>query len=567
MNLDIFRSDNKTGKFSREKWVMENYTEEWKHITKFAENYELTDINFSEKVYLCLNGFTKIPICSNNLCNNKVKFLSLGRGYTRYCSNKCVSSDPLMKLGKEKKALAKWGTTHPQKNLSVKEKTLQTNLSKYGFKSPMLNKNIQEKATETLNKNFGVNNPSKSKEILEKRIESFKSSSFKETFTNTSLMKYGTNHPWSNKEIHGKSVLSGKIKKRNNTESKIKQKLEDYPSYKLESIHFDERSISMTCPYGHDFEIARHTFDERHNYKTELCTICKPVWSGISGLELQLTSFLLDKGVQIETKKRNIIHPLELDAFIPSENVAIEFNGLYWHSTAHKDKDYHMKKWQFCNDLGIKIINVWEDDWIYRQNIVKSNILYSLGLLETKIAARKCEIKEIPSNQSWKFLEENHLQGGCKSSCRIGLFFNDELVSLMTFSKPRLPLSGKKSDIGTWELTRFCNKINVVVQGAASKLLLYFEKKYKPNKIETYSDNATFDGGIYQRLGFNFTHLTKPGYWYLVNGRRDYRFNWRKIKLVSLGADPNKTEEQIMSEWGYPRIYNAGNKKWIKYFS
>lgn len=567
MNLDIFRSDNKTGKFSREKWVMENYIEEWKHITNFAENYALTDISFSEKIYLCLNSFTKIPICSNASCNNKVKFLSLGRGYTKYCSNKCVSSDPLLKLKKEKKALAKWGTTHPQKNASVKEKTLKTNIKKYGGSSPMSNKTIQQKSSETLVRNFGVTNPSKSAEILEKRIESFKKSSFKETFTNTSLLKYGTNHPWSNKEVHGKSVLSGKIKKRNNTEYKIKQKLEDYPSYKFKSIHFDERLIYMVCPSGHDFEIARHTFDERYNYKTELCTICKPVWSGISGLELQLTGFLLDKNIAIETKTRNVIHPLELDAFIPSKKVAIEFNGLYWHSTAHKDKDYHKKKWQLCSDLGIKIINVWEDDWIYKQNIVKSYILYSLGLIENKIAARKCEVREVSSKQSWNFLEENHLQGGCKSSTRIGLFYNGELVSLMTFSKPRLPLSGKKSDKGTWELTRFCNKVNVVVQGAASKLLNHFEKKYLPKQIETYSDNSTFDGSLYQLLGFEFVHFTKPGYWYLVNGRRDYRFNWRKFKLVSLGADPNKTEEQIMSEWGYPRIYNAGNKKWIKYFS
>jgi hypothetical protein len=567
MNLDVFRSDNKTGKFSREKWVMENYNKEWSHIVKFAEDFDLTHISFVEKVYLCLNSLTALPTCSNDLCSKHVKFLSLGRGYAKYCSNKCVSSDSALKLEKEKNALAKWGTTHPQKNPSVKEKTLQTNLDKYGHKSPMLNKTVQKKATDTLVKNFGVTNPSKSLEIIEKRIETFRKSSFKETFTNTSFLKYGTNHPWSNKEVHDKSILSSKIKKRNNTELKIKKKLEEYPLYKFKSIDFDNRIINISCPLGHDFEIARHTFDERYNYKTEICTICKPVWSGISGLELQLTNFLLDYNIEIEIKKRDIISPLELDVFIPSKNVAIEFNGLYWHSSAHKNKDYHKKKWQLCSDLGIKIINVWEDDWIYKQNIVKSNILYSLGLLENKIAARKCEIREVTSKQSWSFLEENHLQGGCRSSCRIGLFFNDELVSLMTFSKPRLPLSGKNYDEGTWELTRFCNKANIIVQGAASRLLSYFERNYSPKQIETYSDNSTFDGAIYQLLGFKFIHFTKPGYWYLVNGKRDYRFNWRKFKLVSMGADPNKTEEQIMSEWGYPRVYNAGNKKWVKYFS
>ena len=159
----------------------------------------------------------------------------------------------------------------------------------------------------------------------------------------------------------------------------------------------------------------------------------------------------------------------------------------------------------------------------------------------------------------------NHLQGACKSSCRLGLFYDGELVSLMTFSKPRLPISSTYTE-GTWELTRFCNKINYVISGAASKLLSYFESNFLPKIIETYSDNSHFDGKLYQMLGFEFKHLTKPGYWYLVNGRRDYRFNWRKSKLVQLGADSTKTEEEIMSEWGYPRIYNAGNKKWIKSF-
>ena len=567
MDLNIFRSNNKSGSFSREKWVMNNYEQEWKHIIDFAENLGLSNINFAEKVFLCLNDLKEVPLCSNLVCKNSVKFLSLGRGYAKYCSNKCVSSDPLLKLQKEKNSVAKWGVTHPQKNSSVKEKAIQTNLKKYGYVSPMSNKDIQAKSTKTLISNFGVDNPAKSSEIIKKRVESFKKSNFKQTFSETSLIKYGTIHPWSNSDIHTKSILSSRIKKRNITEDKIKQKLQDYyPLYKFKTVDFENRIIYLICPSGHDFVIPKHTFDERSNYRTELCMVCKPLWSGISGLELQLTNFILDNSVEIETKTRNIIPPLELDVFVPTKKIAIEFNGLYWHSTANKTKEYHKTKWQMCSDLSIKIINVWEDDWIYRQNIVKSNILYSLGILENKIPARKCVVREVSSKQSWDFLENNHLQGGCRSSCRLGLFFNDELISLMTFSKPRLPLSGKKSEPDTWELTRFCNKVNLVVQGAASKLLKHFEKRYLPRQIETYSDNATFDGDMYRLLGFDFVHCTKPGYWYLVNGRRDYRFNWRKSKLISLGADATKTEEEIMSEWGYPRIYNAGNKKWVKYF-
>jgi hypothetical protein len=49
----------------------------------------------------------------------------------------------------------------------------------------------------------------------------------------------------------------------------------------------------------------------------------------------------------------------------------------------------------------------------------------------------------------------------------------------------------------------------------------------------------------------------------LIDGVREHRFNWRKSKLVKLGFDILKTEEEIMNENGYYRIYNGGNRKWI----
>lgn len=117
-----------------------------------------------------------------------------------------------------------------------------------------------------------------------------------------------------------------------------------------------------------------------------------------------------------------------------------------------------------------------------------------------------------------------------------------------------------------YELTRFCNIINNRIIGGSSKLLKYFIEKYKPIKIETYSDNTISNGDLYYKLGFKYSHTSKPGYSYVIDGIRSHRFNWSKQKLVNLGYDINKTEEEIMSEEGYYRIYNAGNKKWILNF-
>ena len=112
-------------------------------------------------------------------------------------------------------------------------------------------------------------------------------------------------------------------------------------------------------------------------------------------------------------------------------------------------------------------------------------------------------------------------------------------------------------------MTRFCNATNTSVVGGASKLMKYFLEKYEPIQVETYSDNLISNGNLYKTLGFSYSHTSKPGYWYVVDGIREHRFNWRKQRLIKMGYDIDKTEEEIMAELGYYRIYNAGNKKWI----
>ena len=180
-----------------------------------------------------------------------------------------------------------------------------------------------------------------------------------------------------------------------------------------------------------------------------------------------------------------------------------------------------------------------------------------------RIFARKCQIKNVSYKEAKIFLENNHLQGNCISSIRIGLYFNNQLFSLMTFGKLRLPISNNRNHIETYELIRFVNKINTNVIGGASKLLSFFIKNNKPKSIISYSDNLISTGHLYEKLGFKFSHISKPGYWYVVNNIREHRFNWRKNVLVKMGYNKEKTEFEIMAELGYYKIFNAGNKKWI----
>jgi hypothetical protein len=297
---------------------------------------------------------------------------------------------------------------------------------------------------------------------------------------------------------------------------------------------------------------------------TVLCTCCNPIERSQSGLELFLLEFIKNNySGEIIKNPRNIIAPYELDIYLPELNIAFEFNGLYWHSELYKSKDYHRIKTDMCLKSGIKLIHIWEDDWLYKQNIIKSMILNELRLNPSKIWARKCEIREIIGNTlSMNFLDNNHLQGNLNSSIKVGLYYNNELVSLMTFGKKRIALNSKSKE-DEWELLRFCSKLNTSVIGGASRLFKYFINKYNPVEVVTYADRSFSSGKLYNVLGFKFDHITDNGYHYIIDGIREHRFNFRKDILVKQGFDVSKSESQIMLERGYHRLYNSGNLYYI----
>src|SRR5690606_33425461 len=175
----------------------------------------------------------------------------------------------------------------------------------------------------------------------------------------------------------------------------------------------------------------------------------------------------------IKQHNRTEIVSLELDVYIRDLKLAFEFNGLYWHNEIQKDDNYHLMKTRYCENQGIHLIHIYEDDWKYKQDIVKSRILNLLGK-SNKIYARNCILKELDYLKTKQFLIDNHIQGFCTSKINIGLYLNNELVSLMTFGKLRRNLGNKEIKEGEFELLRFCNKLNTTVVGGADKLFKYF---------------------------------------------------------------------------------------------
>ncbi len=287
---------------------------------------------------------------------------------------------------------------------------------------------------------------------------------------------------------------------------------------------------------------------------------CPSCGNSISNDEKDVAYFIESLGIKIEENNRTILNGKELDIYIPSHNLAIEYNGLYWHSEEYVSSDYHLNKTIECENKGVKLIHIFEDEWIHKQDIVKSRLSNILGLTSNKIYGRKTEIREVSPKDSKLFLDKNHIQGNVNSSIKLGLYYNDELVSLMTIGKGRIMMGG---DSNQYELLRFCNKLNTTVIGGADKLLKYFINTYNPKEIISYADRRWSQGDLYKKLGFNFIHDSKSNYFYIINKKREYRFKYRKDVLVKEGFDPSKSEHQIMLDRGLYRIYDCGNKKYI----
>lgn len=246
----------------------------------------------------------------------------------------------------------------------------------------------------------------------------------------------------------------------------------------------------------------------------------------------------------------------ELDIYIPDKKVAIEINGIYWHSTnAGTDKNYHINKTNVANKLGIRLIHIFQDQWISKNDICKSIIKSALGICDTKIYARNCEFKQVSRIQEREFLNNNHIQGFISSTQCYGLYYKDELVQLVSFRKSRF----EKDEI---ELVRQCSKLGHSVVGGFSKLMV-------DSKIEhciSYVDRSLFTGQSYYKIGFSKICETPPSYYYFNSSdifTRLNRINFQKHKLSKLlkNFDNSKTEIENMLDNGYLQVYDCGTYK------
>jgi hypothetical protein len=522
MDFSFFTTDNKSGYKTNEKWFSKNHPEVYNTIIEYSENICL-ELPFKEKILFFFKKLTERPKCLT--CGSEIKFRNrFDKPYGEFCSLNCINTNSTEMTKRIKNTIQeKYGVDfYPQHNEFIK-KQKQTKLVKYGDEN--YSNILKQKHTKLVkygNENY-VN------------VEKYK---------DTCLIRYGdTNYS-----------------KTNNYKNKIIQNyISLYPNVNFINIKKD--TITIDCPIcNKESELTKQLLYERNKREYIICTNCNPVGhSSISGYQNEIVEFIKTLNVDILQTQKIPNKRTEIDIVLPNYNLGIEFNGLYCHNELFKTKNYHLQKTNDAKLNNINLIHIFEDEWIYKKDIVKSILKNKLNKIESKIYARKCVIKEISQQESKNFLNDNHIQGNVNSKVRLGLFYNDNLVSVMTFSKGRVIMGGKKNE---WELNRFSNKLNTNVVGGASKLLNYFIRQYQPIKLISYSDIRLFDGGMYEKLGFTKISQSKPNYWYIINDTRKHRFNYRKSILVKEGYDKNMTEQKIMFDRKIYRIYDCGNIRW-----
>ena len=544
-----------------------NETLENKHLLTVKKNplwveflsNEYPFAGIKEACYLYVRGLHTRPICAVDQCQNYVNWIGNNR-YSETCGYTCANK---LKI-------------QTGKIVNIRKKMAESLLKNHGCATAAHIPGIQDKRKKTMIERYGALVSDKARDATRSRTQNL---NFKGR--QTIKAKYGVDNVGQLPEVKDKvrQTLIDRYGAPNTSASpKFQERLyrRRYDQWqalcditimnisRLEELsHIPNQNCRITFSCNKCGEVQRHpteTIKFRQRRFGSPCTLCCEFKPGqtTSAAETEIFNLISSFGVRCEQGNRKIIYPKELDIWLPDLNIAIEYCGLYWHSEQKiLDSDYHLSKLNSCQELGIRLITIFEDEWINKRDIVISRLKYIVKRQTEMLYARKCKVLEISNSIANQFCNANHLQGPGRINTALGLFHNETLISVMTFANPNIAKGGKKTH-GV-ELNRFCSLLNTTVVGGANKLFAHYCNVYNPSMVFTYSDRRWNTGEIYSKLGFEFEYFTRPNYWYISGVKRLHRFGLRK----------NKDDDQSLTEWqnrqaqGWNRIWDCGNAKYI----
>lgn len=508
-----------------------------KNIKEFIKRYKLDNISnendFEENIKYVITTMTAHKINGRGIDPFREKIKNIIKNKTSFLPDSSTLAQRIWHIENDLFDIKKCSECGKDVKFSVSRK-------RYSFCSIRCSKKCPKQQIlikDTLIKRYGVDNPSKiegaslkAEETSLKRYGVRHVSEleyFKEKAKTTNMIKYGAP---TKKQMY----LMDQVSNYQNPEWLVQQNIE----LKKSVVEIASGLNVSATTIGLYFK--KNNIEIKEYYQSiaekKLCDLLSPLFNIIQ-------------------KSKKIISPYEIDIFIPEKNIAIEYNGLYWHSDAQKEKSYHKQKYDMCKENGIRLITIFENEWTENEELIKTKILSILGVNNLKnIYARKTKIQQIDSSVKAKFFNTNHIQGDGPSSLNYGAYYNDELVAAIGFIRHK----------DHYVLNRYATSCNVV--GGFSKLLKHFEREFNDPKIITFADLRWSEGDLYYNTGFNMDGILSPDYYWIRAKKLWHKFNWRHgsgLKTLK-NYDPKLSETVNMHNHGYNKIYDCGKIRFIK---
>lgn len=510
-------------------WIERKISEELRQKVIDVTNFLTVEVTISDRVKIMLLGITEQPLCLH--CGSPTNYFREYTNFAKYCSPTCFDKS------EERSTISK--EIYKQPNSGIGHNSARIQREKYGGKLAIqVNPEVRNKAKRTCMERYGVDNGSKTPEAREKISKAMTGKK----------MKYKGIKPFHSHFNEEQLELINDVDKLYDMFIEAKKPVTTY-------------SVELGFNYSYLFQLFN-----RLGYDI-------PIFKGkgisISKAETHICQWLDDNKISYIPQYK--IGKKKIDIVIPDYNLAIEYNGIDHSYGKHtysrlnnwleEDRNIHKNREKLLQENGFRLIQIFENEWLNKtkQTIWKSILASNLGL-NNKIYGRHCNINLVDTKECTKFLEDNHIQGNCRSSVKLGLYYKEELVSVMTFGIPRI---SKKYQ---WELIRFSNKLNTTVIGGASKLFNHFIENYEPKHIVSYCDKRIFNGQLYETLGFTLSHISLPNYFYFNNSSKlEPRQKYQKHKLNAILPifDPKLSERENMYNNGYRRIWDCGNKVYV----
>lgn len=519
------------------------------------DNYPLIDQKledgpydrYAENLYLFLEDMVERPKCE---CGTILKYIDRSLGYGKFCSTKCSANST-------KTIDQRLHTTNSQSiehRSAIINKRKQTMLDKYGVEHALKHPEFINRAKQSLKSldQQTISNTRKNTILNKYGVDnSWDIPGLKEKIQQTNLKKYGVNWALQRPELIDARKLANRLKFYNSLNDRVP---DCTPMFSFDEFTNVGQKYKWKCN-----KCLSEFIDHIDDGSDPMCNKCYPSGKSSSIGERELVNWLISIGVtNIIQNDTSILYPKEIDILLPEYNIGIEYNGLYFHSEKKiKDNKYHQKKFLDSREKGIRLIQIFSDEWETKQSIVKSRLLHILNKSCTVTYARKCILKPISKNEYAKFLDNTHIQGSCITKIRIGAFYREQLVAVMGFGQNRSITKNKG-----WELLRFAASGNI--PGIAGKLFSYFIKNYQPPSVFSYCDLRWGTGKVYESIGMIKESITTPGYWYTKDGvHRINRATLMKYKLLKMGHDNSLTGPKIIESLGYYKLFDAGNYKFV----